>query len=245
MSNFKSQKEKGKNPAKAAKAANLSSIQLTEGQKKEIQDTIVQTGGPLDPVQNVSGVIDYDSFERVHRVITLNTIRFMQETTNKNKLERRALLKAGNLPEYNKMCQKFTKARTDMREVVTSETVKLFSTSKENYQKASAYYQKNPVQAKKLGDVTKECQVQVRFSGPNAEVDPEHAPLLTKEQTMSLINRLEEAKVDSTVKAQLAITLNKLKQEHHIAYMNMAQMKAYDQIFFDTGADEEDINRAM
>ena len=45
---------------------------------------------------------------------------------------------------------------------------------------------------------------------------------------MSLINRLEEAKVDSTVKAQLAITLNKLKQEHHIAYMNMAQMKAYD-----------------
>ena len=27
--------------------------------------------------------------------------------------------------------------------------------------------------------------------------------------------------------------------------MSMAQMKAYDQLFFDTGAEEEDINRAI
>ena len=77
----------------------------------EIQKSIIQTGGPLDPVQNVQGVLDFDSFEKVHKVITLNTIRFMRETTDKNKLERRILLKDGNLPEYNKMCQKYSKAR--------------------------------------------------------------------------------------------------------------------------------------
>ena len=42
-----------KNPDQAAKAATLSGIQLTAEQKKELQDSIVETGGPLDPVQNV------------------------------------------------------------------------------------------------------------------------------------------------------------------------------------------------
>ena len=115
----------------------------------------------------------------------------MKETTDKNKLERRIFLKDGNLPEYNKMCQKYSKARQDMRDVVTLEVIKMFGTSDKVYKQASAYYQKNASQAQKLARITKECQVQEKFGGDqNAAAlvvdggggeDSSAAPLLTRD----------------------------------------------------------------
>ena len=108
------------------------------------------------------------------------------------------MLKDGNLPEYNKMCQKYSKARQDMRDVVTSEAIKMFGTSDKVYSQASAYYQKNASQAKKLTDITKECQVQERFGGGQGGIEK---PVLTQDQAMSCIHRLEDAKNDATVRA--------------------------------------------
>ena len=57
-------------------------------------ETIKQAGGPVDPIQNIQGVLDFTNFEKVFRVIVLLTTRFLRESTIKSRLERRVLLKA-------------------------------------------------------------------------------------------------------------------------------------------------------
>lgn len=72
-----------------------------------------------------------------------------------------------------------------MRDVVTLEAIKMFGTSDKVYKQASAYYQKNASQAKKLTEITKECQVQEKFGGQNAplvEVEVvDSPPVLTRD----------------------------------------------------------------
>ena len=57
-------------------------------------ETIKQAGGPVDPIQNIQGVLDFTNFEKVFKVVVLLTNRFLRESTIKSRLERRVLLKA-------------------------------------------------------------------------------------------------------------------------------------------------------
>ena len=103
----------------------------------------MQQGGPIDPVQNIQGVLDFSNYEKVYRVITLMSIRFQQETNRKNKAERRAFLEADDNPQYRKACQKHMKDSQEMRNSVSIEALKMFGTSPKVYNQASTYYRRN------------------------------------------------------------------------------------------------------
>ena len=63
------QKEENKNAQPAGKNdMPKPSIKLTKDQKDEIQATIMQQGGPIDPVQNIQGVLDFNNYSTTSRV---------------------------------------------------------------------------------------------------------------------------------------------------------------------------------
>jgi len=68
-------------------------------------ESIKEAGGPLDPVSNMQGVLDFANFQKIFRTIVLLTIRFMKAKTEQNRTERRALLQAMKKREYHAACQ--------------------------------------------------------------------------------------------------------------------------------------------
>ena len=137
------------------------------------------------------------------------SIRFQKETTKKNKAERRALLEADDNPQYRKACQKHMKDSQDMRNSVSIEALKMFGTNPKVYNQASTYYRKNQQQAKRLVEIAKECSVQERSADSRD---------LTMDQALACLERIEDARIETSIASQIAIKAGKLRKEHQGAY---------------------------
>ena len=68
---------------------------------------------------------------------------------------------------------------------------------------------------------------------------------LTVDQALACIQRIEDAKTEHAVHAAIAIAAKKLTNEQQGKFQELAKIKAFDQLFFDTEAEEEDISYAI
>jgi len=57
------------------------------------------------------------------------------------------------------------KGRSDMRNAVSMECLRVFGTNPQTYNQASIYYRKNVIQAKKLIDITSKVESEERPGG--------------------------------------------------------------------------------
>ena len=59
------------------------------------------------------------------------------------------------------------------------------------------------------------------------------------------MSKIEESKVNSLAKLQLAATEKKIQREHIPSLMEVNKLRVFDQLFFQTGVESEDINKAF
>ena len=68
---------------------------------------------------------------------------------------------------------------------------------------------------------------------------------MTYDNALACIKRIEEDKAKYSNQSAVFLAAKKITKENQGPLQELAKIKSFDQLFFDTGAEEEDLTTAM
>ena len=156
----------------------------------------------------------------------------------KFKEDRRTLLREKKENEYQRCIHQYKTQQKIIEAQVTKVVLQHYAVAMPMYQKMTSHYIHDPQYAQKLD------KIQESIDADNQSVQQDNKQL-TKEETLKYIKQIEEVKIDSMNQLQKAVSSKKIQLQHMNSLMEVNKTRAFDNLYSETGVEEEDINKAF
>lgn len=200
---------------------------------KEVVDAIIKEGNALGkPQYKADGTMTLEYFLDTMKIVIRYTHQQTKEGLAQHQVERRAAIKEGNEEAYQKLILKCANWEQLTSTLIQANLYQALKVPKPVFEKSMQTYLMDPSKRtlyeediQKLRDSLRDRKVQE----------------LTREQVLSSVTHLEEAKLKAQMKMYEVVRAQKVAPQMINAIIKVEKLRADDIFFNETGIEEEDV----